>query len=128
MPTPPLAHLGGVSTHNVVEPRPFATSDVYLGVFVCRPLSLAMCRQLVNDADHLFVHAAIASPGGTTYYWKVVSRTNATPGDPTMISVGLQSFTTTGGTPLQAVCERGRRRTSARSAATKRDPRAACSP
>jgi regulation of enolase protein 1 (concanavalin A-like superfamily) len=82
----------------------FATSyDVYLGTSAAAPAFVGnVPAQLVNDPPKTYSFTP-SSPlaASTTYYWKVVSRTNATPRDATMIaSSGLQSFTTsTGGTP-----------------------------
>ena len=80
----------------------FATSyDVYLGTNASAPAFVGnVPAELVNNppASYSFTPSAPLA-GNTTYYWKVVSRSNATPRDPGMVaSSGLQSFTTPAGT------------------------------
>lgn len=80
----------------------FATNyDVYLGT---SSGSMALVgnvpAQLVNDppTTYSFTPATPLAPN-TTYYWKVVSRTNATPRNPALVaSSSPQSFTTGGST------------------------------
>jgi hypothetical protein len=79
----------------------FATSyDVYLGTSAGSLSPVGnVAAQLVNDppATYSFTPASPLS-GNTTYYWKVVSRTFATPRDPNMVaSSSLQTFTTMSG-------------------------------
>jgi phosphatidylserine/phosphatidylglycerophosphate/cardiolipin synthase-like enzyme/regulation of enolase protein 1 (concanavalin A-like superfamily) len=79
----------------------FATSyDVYLGSSAGN-MTLAgnVAAQLVNDppATYSFTPGTPLA-GNTTYYWRVVSRTNATPVNPAMVAASpLQSFTTAAG-------------------------------
>lgn len=79
----------------------FATSyDVYLGTSSgAMSLVANVPAQLVNDPPQTYSYTPSNLAGGVTYYWKVVSRTNATPRDPSMIaSSSPQSFTTASGT------------------------------
>ncbi|HUR33036.1 MAG TPA: phospholipase D-like domain-containing protein [Vicinamibacterales bacterium] len=107
-PTPasPVSGSTGVSTTPTLSwsRAVFATNyDVYLGTSA-NALTLVgnVPAQLVNDPPTAYSFTpATPLAGNTTYYWKVVSRTNATPRDPNMVaSSSIQSFTTTtGGTP-----------------------------
>lgn len=79
---------------------PFATSyDVYLAP---TPAGLALVAnvpaELVNDPPSTYSWT-VPSPlaGGTTYYWQVVARTNATVRDPSLIGPSTVSSFTTGG-------------------------------
>jgi len=103
-PSSPASGATGVSITSALTwtRAVFATSyDVYLGTSA-GAMSLVgnVPAQLVNDPPPTYSFTpSTALAGSTTYYWKVVSRTNATPRDPTMIaSTSLQSFTTTTGT------------------------------
>jgi carbohydrate binding protein with CBM6 domain/phospholipase D-like protein len=85
---------------------PFATSyDVYLGT---APSALSFAArvpaQIVQDPPTTYSWTATAPlAGATTYYWKVVARTNATDVQPTLVaSSSVWSFTTSGGTPPPA--------------------------
>ena len=104
-PSSPASGSSGVSTTPTLSwsRAAFAVSyDVYLGTSAASPAFVGnVPAQLVNDPPTIYSFTP-SSPlaAGTTYYWKIISRTNATPRDATMIaSSGLQSFTTTGGTP-----------------------------
>ena len=82
----------------------FAVSyDVYLGTSQ-NALSLVgnVAAQLVNNPPTTYSWTPSTPLGaGVTYYWKVVSRTNATPVDPTMIAgSAVGSFSTIGTAPL----------------------------
>jgi regulation of enolase protein 1 (concanavalin A-like superfamily) len=76
----------------------FATSyDVYVGTNAgSLPLVANVPAQLVNDPPATYSYTpATPLTANATYYWKVVSRTNATVRDASMIaSSGLQSFNT----------------------------------
>lgn len=78
----------------------FAVSyDVYLGTSQ-NALNLVgnVAAQLINDPPTTYSWTPSTPLGaGTTFYWKVVSRTNATPVDPTMVAdSAVGSFSTTG--------------------------------
>jgi len=79
---------------------PWAVSyDVYLGTSQSN-LTLVGNVPAVMTTSPPSTYSWTASSallGGTTYYWKIVSRTNATPIDPTMIATSaIWSFTTAG--------------------------------
>jgi regulation of enolase protein 1 (concanavalin A-like superfamily) len=104
-PTPvsPASGATGVSATSVAltwNKATFATSfDVYLGTNASAlPLVGNVPAQLVNNPPDTYSFTATNLAGNTTYYWKVVSRTNATPRDPNMVaSSSLQSFSTGAG-------------------------------
>jgi PLD-like domain len=79
----------------------FAVSyDVYLGT---SSGSLALVAnvpaQLVNNPPSQYSWQSQGLPAGTTLFWKVVSRTNATAVNPSLIAnSSIWSFTTAGGT------------------------------
>ena len=101
-PTPvgPASGAAGVSTMPTLtwQTATFATSyDVYLGSSQASMSRVGnVPAQLVNNppATYSFtISSRLAN--NATYYWKVISRTNATPRDPTMIaSSSPQAFTT----------------------------------
>jgi hypothetical protein len=76
--------------------------DVYLGT---SPSSMTLVgntpAQMVQSPPSTYSWTPPASlTGGTTYYWKVVSRTYATPVNPSMIAASATwSFTTASGVP-----------------------------
>src|SRR4029450_4756076 len=94
----PASGSSGVSTTPTLSwsRAPFATSyDVYLGTSSPPPFVGNVPAQLVNDppATYSFTPSSPLA-GGTTYYWKVVSLTNATLRDATMNAPsGLTSVT-----------------------------------
>src|SRR5207237_7908183 len=79
---------------------PFAVSyDIYLGTSQSNmALAANVAAQMVNDPPHTYSWTpTTALQPGTTYYWKVVSRTNATPVNPSLIAASpIWSFTTAG--------------------------------
>jgi hypothetical protein len=110
-PTPPaaatLSNPGsgatGVATNvTLVWSRAsYATSyDIYLGTSSNALTKVAnVAAQLVQNPPTSYSWTASALQPGTTYFWKVVSRTFATPIDSAMIaSSTIRSFTTGGST------------------------------
>ncbi len=101
-PTPvaPVSGASGVSTATTLtwNRAVFATSyDVYLGTSAgSMTLVGNVPAQLVNDPPQTYSFTpSTALAGNTTYYWRVVSRTNGTVRDATLVaSSSLQSFTT----------------------------------
>jgi hypothetical protein len=96
----PAPGASGVATNSplVWNRAAWAVSyDVYLGT---SPSSLDLVAnvpaQMVQDPPTTYSWTPPAPlAGNTNYYWKVVSKTNATPRDPSMIaSTSLQIFTT----------------------------------
>jgi len=83
----------------------FATSyDLYLGT---SPATLEFVgntpAQLVNDPPATY-SVTVAIRSGTTYYWRVVSRSNATVVNPSLVGASsVWSFTTTGTPPPAGV-------------------------
>jgi hypothetical protein len=72
--------------------------DVYLGTTSAN-MTLAgnVAARMVTNPPSTYSFTPSSLQPGTTYFWKVVSRTNATPLDPTMIATSLtRSFTTAG--------------------------------
>jgi phosphatidylserine/phosphatidylglycerophosphate/cardiolipin synthase-like enzyme len=99
----PAPGASGVATNSplVWNRAAWAVSyDVYLGT---SPSSLSLVAnvpaQMVQDPPTTYSWTPAAPlAGNTNYYWKVVSKTNATPRDPSMIaSSSLQIFTTGAG-------------------------------
>jgi hypothetical protein len=73
--------------------------DVYLGTSQANMVLVANvpAQLVVNPPDTYSWTPPAPLQGGTTYFWKVVSRTNATPLAPTMIANStIWAFTTTG--------------------------------
>jgi regulation of enolase protein 1 (concanavalin A-like superfamily) len=99
-PTIPASGSSGVPTTTSLtwDRAVFATGyDVYLGTNPNALTSVYVPAQLNNDPPLSYSYTPSTLAGNTTYYWKVVSRTNATPRDPSMVaSSGLQVFTTAG--------------------------------
>ncbi len=90
-----------VNTTLVWNNADFAVSyDVYLGTSSASMNLVAnVPAQMVQDPPSTYAWTPPTLQSGTTYYWKIVSRTNATPVNPTMIATSsIQSFTTMGGT------------------------------
>jgi hypothetical protein len=99
--TPANAATGVATTTPLVwNIAAYAVSyDVYMGTSAST-MTLAgnVAAKMVTNppSTYSFTPAAALQPG-TTYFWKVVSRTNATPIDPTMIATSATwSFTTAG--------------------------------
>src|SRR5207302_10488422 len=78
----------------------FATSfDVYLGTSPSNMSVVGTVNAVLNNNPPTTYSWTPSSPltGGTTYYWKIVSRTFATPVDPTLNAPSSTwSFTTSG--------------------------------
>jgi regulation of enolase protein 1 (concanavalin A-like superfamily) len=98
----PASAATGVSTTPKLtwNAAPFATSyDVYLGT-AAGSLSLVgnVPAQLVDNPPSTYSWTAgTALGGGTTYYWQVVARTNATVRNPSLVTPSATwYFTTTG--------------------------------
>lgn len=103
VPASPVSGSSGVPTTTALtwNRAPFATGyDVYLGTSSgAMALVANVPAQLINDPPTTYSYTPSNLAAGTTYYWKVVSRTNATSRDPNMIaSTSPQSFTTATGT------------------------------
>jgi regulation of enolase protein 1 (concanavalin A-like superfamily) len=101
----PASGATGVSTTTpfVWNIAPFAVSyDVYLGTSAS-DMSLVgnVPAQMVNNPPSTYSWTPPAAlQSGTTYYWKVVSRTNATPLNPSLVGTSQTwSFATSGTTP-----------------------------
>jgi len=97
----PAAGATGVATNTslVWNIAPWAVSyDVYIGT-TSSNMTLAgnVAAKMVTNPPSTYSFTPTSLQPGTTYFWKVVSRTNATPLDPTMIATSAtQSFTTAG--------------------------------
>jgi hypothetical protein len=111
-PTPPAAAdlanpadgAAGASTTVTLEwnNAAWATSyDVYLGTSADDMALLAnVPAQLVTSPPATYSWTTTPLQAGTTYVWKVVSKTFATPVNPSMIATSvIQSFTTAAGPP-----------------------------
>jgi hypothetical protein len=102
-PSSPVTNSSNVPTTTSLtwQRAVFATDyDVYLGTNPnALPLVGNVPAQLVNDPPETYSFTPPTPlAGSTTDYWKVVSRTHATPRDPSMVaSSGLQAFTTAAG-------------------------------
>lgn len=103
LPVSPASGTGNVSTTPALtwNRAVFATDfDVYLGT---SPSAMSLVgnvkAQLVNDPPQTYSFTPATSlAGNTTYYWRVVSRTFATPRNSALIaSSSIQSFTTGAG-------------------------------
>jgi hypothetical protein len=102
-PSSPAPGASGVLTNATLawNRAPFATSyDVYLGT---SPATLELVgntpAQLVNDPPATY-SVTVAIQSGTTYYWRVVSRSNATVINPSLVGTSpVWSFTTAGTPP-----------------------------
>jgi hypothetical protein len=100
--SPPAGATGVSTTTSLVwDAAAWAVSyDVYLGT---SPSAMALVAnvpaQLVQNPPSTYSWTPpSALAGGTNYYWQVVSKTNATPRDPTMVaSTSVQIFTTGAG-------------------------------
>jgi hypothetical protein len=97
----PAAGATGVATNTslVWNIAAWAVSyDVYIGT-TSSNMTLAgnVPAKMVTNPPSTYSFAPASLQPGTTYFWKVVSRTNATPLAPTMIATSsTQSFTTAG--------------------------------
>jgi hypothetical protein len=84
--------------------------DVYLGT---SPSAMALVAnvpaQLVQNPPSTYSWTPPVLAGNTNYYWKVVSKTNARPRDPSMVAAtSVQVFTTGAGGPQPAASGRQR--------------------
>ena len=100
-PQTPASGSGGVATNpTLVWGRgAWAVSyDVYLGTSASNMTKVAnVPAQLVQDPPATYSYTPSGLQGGTTYYWKVVSLTNATPKNSAMQATSATfNFTTTG--------------------------------
>lgn len=79
----------------------FATSyDIYLGTSQSNMAKVAnVPAQLVNNPPTTYSWTAASLATGTTYYWKVVSLTNATPRNSSLVASSATWSFTTSGTP-----------------------------
>jgi PLD-like domain len=100
--TTPPSNATGIATNTsfVWNLAAWAVSyDVYLGTSQANMVLVAnVPAQLVVNPPNTYSWTPPAPlQGGTTYFWKVVSRTNATPLAPTMIATSaIWAFTTSG--------------------------------
>ena len=96
----PASGSGGVATNARLtwNAAPFATNyDVYIGTS-SSTMTLAgnVPAQLVQNPPTTYSFTA-SLQAGTTYFWQVVSRTNATPRNASLVaSSAVRSFTTSG--------------------------------
>nr|MBP7572242.1 hypothetical protein [Acidobacteriota bacterium] len=94
----PVTGTTGIPADAVLEWRaaPFATAyDVYIGSSPDRlALAASVPARLVDNPPATYSFRA-SLHGGTTYYWRVVSRTNATSADPSIVNASpVRTFAT----------------------------------
>jgi len=99
---PPSGSVGVSTTPTLTwPPAPFASNfDVYLGT---SPSAMTVVGNVLaqltnNPPDYTWTPSSALQPG-TTYYWKIVSRTNATPLMPSLVAPSAIWSFTTAGTP-----------------------------